>query len=128
MKNPRGSGENEYGGCSFSLPNMFACIWIQNMFKRNTLVLFGFCFFLFPFLRSNWMFSKARFYTNPIPFRHPPLIISFVCGATCLLSMRNTISSRATLGELAYDPTVLTYPLTMNSLLLANMMLAVLYS
>lgn len=48
--------------------------------------------FFFPFLCSNWMFSKARFYTNPIPFRRPPLIISFVCNLFTIYEKYNFFS------------------------------------
>lgn len=107
---------NEHGGCTFYLSS----IWIQNMFKHNA----GFCFseFLF-FLRSKWMFTRAYFYTNSMPFMHPPLIdlICVQCSACYLWEMQFLLMPQW--GKLVYDPTVLTYFLTMNSVLLANTML-----
>lgn len=81
--------------------------------------------FLF-FLCSKWMFTKAYFYTDSIPFMHPPLIdlICVQCNAWYLWELQSLLMPQC--GKLVYDPTVLTYFLTMNSILLANTMLLVL--
>lgn len=106
---------NEHGGCTFYLSS----IWIQNMFKQNA----GFVFPSFFFLCSKWIFTKAYFYTNSMALMHPPLIdlICVQCNACYLWEMQFLLMPQW--GKLVYDPIVLTYFLTMNSVLLANTVL-----